>query len=341
MKIIEPPQTHITPRGPEAGEYRLLARIYRAAAGIFLCSAGISLLYAFQSPLTGWSDISLIAPPASAIAGNIFALAWVSLRKSRQENIIPAGIALTLANLFLYILASLALVVVRSPLLHDPSALTSISLGFPPFAIMLCFFLRNKRALLIFLIIMLGLFVAQELVIAQFMNSRTALGPFASIRAGLCFTAVFLGATLNRHLREGIMHKQDYLENLAFIDQESGLPNVRALLTATDALAKGADEGNGLFVLAGIRLFRLEEMSERMGHENMISWLMRFAGELSVLMDMWARETRPDAEPIQIYRVEYSFLVFPLPISVSLYRSTGELPETLTAHGSRNAEKSS
>jgi EAL domain-containing protein (putative c-di-GMP-specific phosphodiesterase class I) len=330
MKKLDPPQTHDAPRALEPGEYRLLVRIYRAAAGIFLCSAVISFLYALQSPQAGWWGIALLAPSAFAIAGNLFAIAWVSLRKSRPKKIIPGGIALTLANFFLYVLASLALIAVRAPLLRDPNALASISLGFPPFAIMLCFFLRKKRALIVFLALMLGLFVAQELAIAKFMNHATTLDPFSIIREGLCIAAVFLGATLNRHLREGLMHKQDYLEDMAFIDQESGLPNVRALISAMDALAKDADEGNGLFVIAGIRLFRLEEMSERMGHENMIGWLMRFAGELSVLMDMWTRETRPDAKPLQMYRVEYSFLVFPLPISVSLYRSTGELPEALT-----------
>lgn len=326
-----------TPRAPEAGEYRLLARIYRAAAGIFLCTAGISLIYAFQSPLNGWFDIALIAPSACAVAGNIFAILYVSLRKSRPERIIPGGITLTLVNFTLYALAILSLVAARAPLLNDSTALASISLGFPPFAIMLCFFLRRKRTLIVFLVTMLGIYVGLELAIAKFMSPAptlapftTILDPFASVRMGLCIAAVFLGATLNRHLREGLMHKQDYLENLAFIDQESGLPNVRALLSATDALAKNADAGNELFVLAGIRLFRLEEMSERMGHENMIGWLMRFAGELSVLIDMWTRENRPDAKPLQIYRVEYSFLVFPLPISVSLYRSEGELPETLT-----------
>ena len=135
--------------------------------------------------------------------------------------------------------------------------------------------------------------------------------------------ASVLLSAMFRQLYEHRQRKQDYMKKISHFDQETGLPNIRELsgeITNQIGKINGTDT---VLVLAGIRLLKLDEMSEKLGYENMINWILRFSGEFSASIDLWIRGVDDSAneQPVQLYRLESSLLIFPIIIPANVYRS--------------------
>ena len=88
---------------------------------------------------------------------------------------------------------------------------------------------------------------------------------------------------------------------------------MRELSVVTGEKIANTDTQTSVLVLAGVRIIKLEELSERLGYENMVNWLLRFSGELTASMDLWRRGIAGAGEeaPFQLFRLESSLLIFP------------------------------
>jgi EAL domain-containing protein (putative c-di-GMP-specific phosphodiesterase class I) len=319
----------------DEAEFRVTLPIYRFTAAIFFASSLATVAIARVLIPAGETALQTAATGA---AGAVLSLVFYFLAPrspGRAEPIIPLGFWMTVANGTLFVASTMIIAAKDSRTLGDPALFASLALGFPLFGIVSCIFVRSRRLLIMFLAAILAAFAilcairfCRQYPYAPTADSRLfamAALSFAAFRLTLLLCALLLGAALHAHLRAALVHKQDYLEKLAFFDQETGLPNARGLISTTDALTREADETGGLIVLAGIRLLKLEEMSERLGHESMIGWIMRFAGEFSAALDLWARRRNIPATPITVSRIEYSLLIFPIPIDAATYREEGEI----------------
>lgn len=310
-------------------EHRILKRIYADFAILFLA------YYCFELALA-WTRAS---PPselffrASGIALNGMAIASCCLLRKHHEWLLPAGIVFTLLNV---VLRQTSVFFVS----ESVSGAAVSSLIYPLAVLGLGFYTRRFWIPVAVAGYILASFLIVHVAFPSFFF-RTGL-PLSRSEMTLTETALkvlvmelitaIIISSLNQLLYASRQRKQEYFKKLSHYDQETGLPNIRELSVVTGEKIAKTDAETSVLVLAGIRIVKIEELSERLGYENMVNWLLRFSGELTASMDLWRRGisgTRDD-EPIQLFRLESSLLIFPIEIPKLLYANAAALSEAWT-----------
>jgi EAL domain-containing protein (putative c-di-GMP-specific phosphodiesterase class I) len=312
---------------PDVFENRILARIYTSFACIF------TLFYAweFSFSLYGGAPLRVSALLAGGFFLNAAALAIRFIPGGILRRVLPAGIAFTVMNI---LLRQITLLLTET----DPARFAIESMIYPFAILALSFYTRKFRVSVavsayILLSFILVQFIFPRLffenaVLALPSESKIVIESFELLLIGLVSALVLI--SMNQILYTSRQNKQRYFQKLSHYDQETGLPNIRELSAATTAKISETNTGNSVLVLAGLRIVKLDELSEKLGYENMINWLMRFSAELSASLDLWVRglSGSKDQEMLQLYRLESSLLIFPVILPKNLYDAMSPLSET-------------
>jgi EAL domain-containing protein (putative c-di-GMP-specific phosphodiesterase class I) len=311
-------------------EQRLLAAVYYGIAIIFAGYGLSSLDQLFVEK--GLSCVSAISVMAVLVV-NLIAIAVRGLDRGKWIDGNAAGNILIAFNfgVNLFPLFSTA---------QTESALPLRFLLYPFIIVSAGFFSRKKWIPPALALTVLAIFFCKYFIFPYYVfaadnavsgwNSPTVRETAKILVIGL--VASILLSVMYRRLYEYRRKKQDYIKKISHFDQETGLPNIRELSgEIANRIGKIAGTDTVL-VLAGIRLLKLDEMSEKLGYENMINWILRFSGEFSASIDLWIRGINDKAndQSVQLYRLESSLLIFPIIVPANIYRSGPILSEIWT-----------
>lgn len=302
-------------------EFLVLRRVYYWFTVIFMVTYALDLAIALWLGVDTRTSVYSIV----GLLVNAAAIPALATQRNARARIIPTGTGLLLVNLA-YGQAK--------PFLHavDEVSFAAETLLYPMAILALGFFAKKKWVPIVGAVATLALFIVVHFAFPALVFPATVtIRPERNVSlVGLVrilfislSSAVLFGTLLNL-FRENYRRKKEYFDRLSFLDQETGLPNVRELTRVV------ADRDDLTF--AGIRLLRLEEMGEKLGYENMLSWLKRFSGELSATLDLWRRGLgAPDASPLQLYRLESAILVIPMSLSPEQRTQTADIAKSLAA----------
>ncbi len=296
---------------PDGAEFRLIKKVYLVAEALFL-SSWIAPAKAF--PFVTFAPDCIRARPwlfIAAMAVNAIAIiAWIVFRK-RNSWIIPTGIAVTALNLSLSTL-EYSFIAAQRGLLPDGLFLLPLQ------AFLFGFYSRNRRITWFLFLVTISLILASIAATGQNLADAEVRAK-ASVLIIEC-GGVLLATWVFQRMSLLLARRQQYLKDLAFVDQETGLPNGRTLLDETESQMGQCESQGKLLVLAGVRVSRLDELAERFGYDNTVQWLMRFAGEFESSVDLWSLRETQARSSARLYRVDANILAFTITIPPSLFR---------------------
>lgn len=295
---------------PDGAEFRLIKKVFFIAEGFFFCACfGPAKTFPY---ITMFAENSFTRPWIFIIAmtvNTIALISWILFRK-RDSWVIPMGISITTVNLSLSTLEYALFAVERGQL---PDGVFLL----PLYAFLFGFYSHNRRLTRFFFLITILSIVTAIVATGESLASAEVQAKAAvlTVECG----GLLLGTWVFNRMRSLLAKRQQYMKDLAFIDQETGLPNGRTLLDETESQMRQCEEKGKLLVLAGVRLSRLDELTERFGYESAVQWLMRFAGEFESSVDVWSlRETRTRSSS-RLYRVDANIVAFTIMIPPSLF----------------------
>ncbi len=294
-------------------EYKTIKKLFISVALIFTATSTQAFLQSL-SLFGHFTGNVILGCRLGGILINLAAVAIYFLTKKERAWLLPAGVMLIIAN---FILSRVATVLkAGSP---EMGALTT--LFYPPFLLILGLFVRKLWPVLILELVIVGQYLVSFVFFPELAYStELAAGtfPFTTVLAvasGLIPSILIAHLTLsvNSQLRKNLEKKQNFLENLAYNDQETGFPNMLELERAGAAHIASLVRDKELYVLAAIRLSRLEELRERMGHANTVNWIVRFVNDLTA--ELRLRNSPKNGFrsriPLQAYRIDHDDIVFP------------------------------
>lgn len=307
-------------------EYRLLTKGFYGTAMLFAFNGLASLDQVFTGERLSVAAIWIII----GIAINLAAIALRAIGGNKRINIQIAGTVLVALNFAFNLFPAFFPQRAELGMLIRP-------ILYPYIIIAAGFFSRSKWVPPTLAAIVLTGFAGVHVVFPKyFFPAENVMSgwnsPLVRESAKLLVTglaaAVLLSALL-RQLYEHRQKKQNYIKKISHYDQETGLPNIRELSGEIESQLGKINGTDAVLVLAGIRLIKLEEMSEKLGYENMINWILRFSGEFSASIDLWIRGIDDGANdrPVQLYRLESSLLIFPIIVPANVYRTMTHLSD--------------
>lgn len=315
--------------GLDSFEHRILKRVFANFALLFLAYYCYELIMATTraaaaAELVFWGSGIFLNGAALAVCVGLL---------SHKDCLLPVGVVFTLANVALRQAAVF--------FVPENMAASAVSaLVYPMAALGLGFYTRRAWIPVAVSLYILASFLLVHFAFPSFFfrhGMPASPGEIAILRSALkvlvmgLLTAVII-SSLNQLLYASRQHKQEYFKKLSHYDQETGLPNIRELSVVTNGKIERTDTESSVLVLAGIRIVKLEELSERLGYENMVNWLLRFSSELTASLDLWRRGTSGTGadETFQLFRLESSLLIFPVEVPKELYADASKLCEAWT-----------
>jgi EAL domain-containing protein (putative c-di-GMP-specific phosphodiesterase class I) len=304
----------------DAFEFRLLTRAFFVNAAVTALYCAINLVQTvIAESVTPFRAIFLLA----WLMLNATGLVSIKIHPNRNSLIRNAGIVLLVANIALFEASTV--------ILTDDQTLSTLMSLFAPFYILIVsFYSSGPFVSIAFSLAQILAFASIHLVFRS--DLFTDLSPLRTVDRMLIMqvvsiTAVYLVGSIHRMLSENRQKRRSYISMMSHFDQETGLPNIRSLATTVNGMLYRLKTEENALVLAGIRITRLEGMSERLGYENAINWLLRFSGEFSAILDIWhlGIEGRPSNDPIQLFRLESSLLIFPIVLPRPLVEKEAKL----------------
>ncbi len=307
-------------------EFRILTFVFRGIAILFGLYYAYELAYALcrSRPL---SEAAFLVGGLLINGGALAAQLWI---KKNSAYIAPLGVAFAVANVLFR----------QSGIFFVDSTPVQFALGtllFPLAVLSLGFYFKTVTGPIIAAVYV---FVSDTVAVAIFPSAFFRQADYSVNQSSVIINATIeilclsLFATLalvfmNTTLRSNRHKKQEYLKKLSHYDQETGLPNIRELSSIVTARLKKIETRDSVVALAGLRILKIEELSERLGYENMINWLLRFSAELTASLDLWRRDAcgPHDKDMIQLFRLETSLLFFPVELPKRLLDAPGKFSE--------------
>jgi EAL domain-containing protein (putative c-di-GMP-specific phosphodiesterase class I) len=306
-------------------EYKTVKKLFVSVALIF---SATSTLGFFQSlSMFGSSDGNIIlACRMAGIIINIVAIGIIYFLTIKDRAwLLPAGVALVLLN---YILSRMATFLMAGT--PDLAALTT--LYYPSFLLLLGLFVRKIWPVVILELVILGQFLVSFVLFPGLLYSRElAAGIYPTttiiaVASGLVPSLLIMHLVLAIHFQlfANLKKKQQFLENLAYHDQETGMPNMMELERIGATHIAGLTMDKEVYLLASIRLARLEELRERVGHANTVNWIIRFVNELNAELQRLSSSKNGfhSCIPLQAYRLDHEVIAYPLLIPIENAPST-------------------
>lgn len=299
-------------------EYRTLKKLFLSVAIIFF----LMFTQAFVQSVELYRNLTGSITLSCRLIGAIINLAAVALYfaiKKKQDLLLTAGVGLVLADFILSRTATILQVT-------DPGIAAIMTLFYPPFVLVLGLFVRKLWPVVILELSIVGHFFAtffffpEKINDLETMTSQYTRTVIITVAVCLVLSIVIIHLTIAIHslLYANLKKKQKFLENLAYHDQETGIPNAMELERTGASHIAGLSMGKELYLLAAVRIARLEELRERIGHANTVSWIIRFINELTAELQVRssAKKGFQSRIPIQIYRIDHETLAIPLIVPI-------------------------
>ena len=299
-------------------EYRTIKKLFLSVAIIFF----LMFAQAFVQSVSVYRNLTGSVTLSCRLIGVIINFAAIAMYfgiKKKQDLLLPAGVGLVLAD---FILSRTATILQVS----DPGLSAIMTLFYPPFALVLGLFVRKLWPVVILELSIVSHFFAVFFFFPEKINAQEAMTSqytrtvIVTVAVCLVLSIVIIHLTIAIHsiLYENLKKKQKFLENLAYHDQETGIPNAMELERIGASHIASLATGKELYLLAAVNLARLEELRERVGHANTVSWIIRFINELTAELQLRSSSKTGfhSRIPVQAYRIDPETIAIPLIVPI-------------------------
>lgn len=275
-------------------------------------------------PGAGWLHAGL---ETAGLVMNLGALLAWGLATGSPDRSRQAGTLLALVNL---VLVSIDRVVLEP----DPMRAFISLVSLPALAAIARLYARTAWPALAGM-----LFLCLSWIFRFAMDPLEAPGPenfpwMAGSGAGFILVAalLYLLSWMTDHLYRSSCEGARKLADLAYRDQDSGMPNNRALEETLEKEASAAGT-ESLLILVGLKLEGLGRLNARLGYEETNLWLREFSRDMKSTLDQWlsGRTDYMSALAPNLFRIETGVFLLPLARSQKPFPGTvsmaGELQE--------------
>ena len=296
-------------------EYTALKRIYLGITIVFIISFGMTTTLQL---ITGFSTghFSVILPlRLSVLVINIIALILFRTKFVTKERMMPIGIVLAAYN---FTISRIILVLqAETPYIAAMSYLFTFT-----FIVLLGLYTHKMWISISVASILAAAYILVYIVFREsiFRNAipAEAQGPQMFITGGMIVVTLFAVAIIIQSVNDVLFHQiktdQEYLQTLAYFDQQTGLPNSRWLDKNLGEYLFAKKNPEGMTILAGVRIDGIMRLNERLGYDETNQWLTNLTTDLARRVQNWSTKYSEtlDTLQIRIYRVEPTIFMIPI-----------------------------
>lgn len=291
-------------------EYTISRRVYLVFTILFSCLFLISIVYRFLVPSTAPYTETILCLRITGLLLNLFGLGLFRLHPSSGKPIYASGIFLTFAN-FIITRGALLLQITdqgTSAIIFSMSIIYAIFMGLftHRFLPTLLFSVFLGACFFSIFYVFPGAFFA---VTAEMSERTTFLTMISGALLLTLLIATLLSQWISSILYAKIRSNRDFLKNLAYFDQETGMPNGRWLdITINESITRNK---NVSIVLMGFRILGITDLNSRIGFDETNHWIVKFANLLTDRIIQWHQQQKQEmVGDFKLYRVETMTFLF-------------------------------
>lgn len=313
-------------------EYTSLKRIYLGITIIFVVSFGMTTTLQVVTGFTTGHYSVMLPLRIAVLVANLAALILFQMRFVTKERMMPIGIVLAAFNF----IVSRILLVMQA----ETPYIAAVSYMLTFIYIVILGLYTHKMWISISVAAFLAAVYVLVYVVFRDRLFRNAIpaeiqGPQMFVTSAMLLVTLFAIAiivqSVNDVLYRQIKTDQEYLQTLAYFDQQTGLPNGRWLDKNLGDYLAAKKAGEGIMILAGIRIDGITQLNEKLGYDETNLWLTKLTEDLATRMQQWANKYSDslDALPLRIYRIEPTIFMIPIAFknteTLANITTTGEL----------------
>jgi EAL domain-containing protein (putative c-di-GMP-specific phosphodiesterase class I)/GGDEF domain-containing protein len=296
-------------------EYTALKRIYLGITIIFIVSFGLTTTLQLISGFSTGHYNVILPLRLSALILNVIALILFRTKFVTKERMMPIGIVLAAYN---FIISRIILVLqAETPYIAAMSYLFTFT-----FIVLLGLYTHKLWISISVALVLATAYILVYIVFRErlFLNAipAEAQGTQMFITGGMIVVTLFAEAIIVQSVNDILYHQiktdQEYLQTLAYFDQQTGLPNGRWLDKNLGDYLSTKKSTEGMTILAGIRIDGIMKLNERLGYDETNQWLTNLTTDLAMRVQHWATKYADslDKLPLRIYRVEPTIFMIPI-----------------------------
>jgi EAL domain-containing protein (putative c-di-GMP-specific phosphodiesterase class I)/GGDEF domain-containing protein len=324
-------------------EYSISRKVYFIFTLVFSILFLYSIIYRLFYPTSEPNTEFVLILRISGFVLNLSGLILFHLHKSSKKQMYASGIFLTLVNFCITRIAQ----IIQSTDQGSSAVIFSMSIIYVLF---IALFTHSFLPTLLFSLFIIACYVMiffffPDLFFTVPESIRDQTSYLTMNSANLLFTLVIaslLNQSVARILYKKLRSNRDYLENLAYYDQDTGLPNGRLLdITITDQITAHETES---IMLMGFRILGITDLNSRIGFEKTNQWIISYTNKVTDQITQWY-EQHEIKLPIdfKLYRVETMTFLFwiscPQKNDELKLRALEEIPKFLTSALEGNEHK--
>lgn len=324
-------------------EYIISRRVFYVFTLLFSILFLYSIVFRLMVPSSEPHTTTVLTLRIIGFAMNLLGFIAFCRHRSSMRPMYASGIVLTFVNFGITRFAQ----ILQSADQGESAVIFSMSVIYVFF---IALFTRNILPTLLFSVFLVAcyvliflLFPAVFFTVPESMRERTTY--FTMISINLLVTliiAALVNQSVTRILYNKVRASRDFLETLAYYDQDTGLPNGRLLDSAvTERVAEHPEDS---MLLMGFRILGITDLNSRIGFDKTNAWIVSYSNQLAGRIMDWLNKQGVGSDTgFKLYRVEtMTFLfsiVFPRERKDLRQKAIEELPIILSAILERNVHK--